>query len=133
MVFVGFAVNPRPTWPMEDGLAFKRHRARSEWIGKPCPYCGAEMKERGQRRVTFDHVHPKCRGGSGATGNKLVACNLCNADKGALTLPEWLACLEARGEVNRPRRIVAIMARLAGYDPEAPDARLIALRRFGAG
>lgn len=44
--------------------------------GHICQYCGATKK------LTIDHVIPKCRGGEDTWENLVVACSSCNTKKG---------------------------------------------------
>jgi HNH endonuclease len=46
-------------------------------IGKPCAYCGEPMAA-----PTRDHIRPRSKGGTLAPGNKAMACDCCNSDKG---------------------------------------------------
>ena len=41
-----------------------------------CQYCGST------RRLTIDHVIPRCRGGDDSWENLVVACSTCNTKKG---------------------------------------------------
>jgi 5-methylcytosine-specific restriction endonuclease McrA len=45
-----------------------------------CQYCGSKKK------LTIDHIIPKCRGGQDTWGNMVVACSSCNVKKGNLPL-----------------------------------------------
>jgi 5-methylcytosine-specific restriction endonuclease McrA len=69
-----------------------------------CYYCGKEMvpstTRRGVTRVkeaqTKDHKIPKCRGGSLAQNNTVLACAGCNEEKGQLTADEYILVLGYR-------------------------------------
>lgn len=51
------------------------------------------------RAPSREHIVPRSRGGSrGSRRNRAIVCEPCNADKGAMTLPEWCAALEAAGD-----------------------------------
>lgn len=45
-----------------------------------CQYCGSKKK------LTIDHIIPKCRGGQDTWENMVVACSSCNVKKGNLPL-----------------------------------------------
>jgi 5-methylcytosine-specific restriction endonuclease McrA len=62
-------------------------------IGKPCAYCGDPMAA-----PTRDHIRPRSKGGTLAAGNKALACDPCNTDKGSRTLGSWLYRLAKVGD-----------------------------------
>lgn len=47
-----------------------------------CQYCGST------KRLTIDHVLPKCRGGEDTWENLVVACSSCNTKKGHTLLEQ---------------------------------------------
>ena len=47
-----------------------------------CQYCGST------KRLTIDHVLPKCRGGEDTWENMVVACSSCNTKKGSRLLDQ---------------------------------------------
>ncbi len=47
-----------------------------------CQYCGST------RRLTIDHVIPRCRGGGDSWENLVVACSTCNTRKGHTLLEQ---------------------------------------------
>lgn len=47
-----------------------------------CQYCGST------KRLTIDHVLPKCRGGEDTWENMVVACSSCNTKKGSRLLEQ---------------------------------------------
>jgi 5-methylcytosine-specific restriction endonuclease McrA len=49
---------------------------RDEWT---CQYCGGEFKT---HQLTFDHVIPRCKGGTTSWENIVAACQKCNSAKG---------------------------------------------------
>lgn len=52
-----------------------------------CVYCERPLTI---KEVTFDHVHPKAKGGRHDWDNVVCACNLCNFRKGSrLPVGEW--------------------------------------------
>lgn len=68
-----------------------------------CYYCGEPLLGRGHRsnkfprgnRYTKDHVVPKAMGGGGE-GNYVAACEICNQEKGALSVDEYRAVVAMR-------------------------------------
>jgi hypothetical protein len=69
--------------------------------GEACPYCGTIMRARRNRPTkllacpTRDHVIPKHL----VKGSRVeIVCLGCNRDKSHLTLREWAAVLEVRGD-----------------------------------
>jgi 5-methylcytosine-specific restriction endonuclease McrA len=69
-----------------------------------CHYCRCEMElstagsaKQKNNTATIDHKTPICRGGKKlGSANKVLACALCNKDKGHLTEGEYLAVLAYR-------------------------------------
>lgn len=59
-----------------------------------CQYCGS-MGE-----MTFDHVHPRCRGGRTTWENVVASCGPCNLKKGSKTLRQ--AGMKLKREPVRP-------------------------------
>lgn len=53
---------------------------------KHCSYCGVSIT---YRRMTIDHVLPRCRGGSDEIDNLYPSCYDCNDLKGFETLEEF--------------------------------------------
>lgn len=51
-----------------------------------CPYC---LKEFPLSEATRDHKLPKSRGGRLDQNNIIIACKLCNNEKGSLTPEEY--------------------------------------------
>jgi 5-methylcytosine-specific restriction endonuclease McrA len=47
---------------------------------------------------TRDHIRPRSKGGTLAAGNKVLACDPCNGDKGSRSLKSWLYRLELAGD-----------------------------------
>lgn len=50
-----------------------------------CQYCGKKFKT---EDLTFDHVIPRCKGGTTTWENIVTACRECNGRKGGKTLEE---------------------------------------------
>lgn len=51
-----------------------------------CGYCG--VKSGNGHVMTWDHIHPKSKGGEDSWLNSITACTSCNSKKGNLTLAE---------------------------------------------
>lgn len=75
-----------------------------------CPYCGTTMNGRDKhpRAPTRDHVQAKSVGGSRAPENFVMVCRLCNGHKGRMTLEEFHAWLDQRGD-KRARHVAAFI------------------------
>ena len=61
-----------------------------------CGYCGTK-----KGTMTWDHIHPKSRGGQDTWTNSITACQRCNSEKGNMTLEEWAVWREANKLVPR--------------------------------
>jgi HNH endonuclease len=83
-------------------------------IGKPCAYCGYPMAA-----PTRDHIKPRSKGGTLDGGNKALACDRCNTDKGSRSLASWLYRLETAGD-PRALFVRAIVDSLAPIDRTKP-------------
>lgn len=87
--------------PVEAGPYRPRGKAKqrilADWNGL-CSCCDAKA-------ATFDHVIPRCHGGTNAASNLLPACNPCNARKGFERLENFLS--------DRPERLQKVLAHLA--------------------
>lgn len=75
--------------------------------GKPCPYCGEQLKafktragRLGRRHPTADHVFPKSKGGT----VKIIVCRECNELKRNMTPDQWLVWLTR----NKPHRVKVV-------------------------
>lgn len=72
--------------------------------GGTCCYCAKQLidldniKEDDSKRFTFDHVHPRSKGGKWKPENLVMACVGCNSSKGdaPITDPDLLAEIERR-------------------------------------
>lgn len=83
------------TQTRNDGLHLDLRLPFSEWRvvreriferdDYTCQYCG----NRGGS-LECDHVVPVSRGGNNSDGNLVTACKLCNREKGARLVSEWL-------------------------------------------
>ncbi len=83
-----------PETPGRPSVFFVPHPLAA-YDGRPCPYCGKEMRLNKPRHPTRDHVKPRSKGGKLKPGNKLIVCRPCNGDKGSKTLKEWVERLTA--------------------------------------
>jgi 5-methylcytosine-specific restriction endonuclease McrA len=86
------------------------------YVGRPCPYCGRSMAHKGTLRASWDHVHPKAKGGRLEDGNGLIVCQRCNSDKGDRTIGEWLDALRTEGD-SRARHVELTQAARNRFDP----------------
>lgn len=99
---VGMARTKMEAWFFvgRDGVCFTRapelpnpHPLRTAVVardGLVCRYCGRRVRchplrgkpqRRDPRRLTMDHVLPRCRGGQNTVENLVVACRGCNNSK----------------------------------------------------
>lgn len=69
-----------------------KHKAALHASDPHCAYCRKPLTL-GQAKV--DHVLPKSRGGSNRRENLALCCKTCNLLKGARTVEEWKAGLQA--------------------------------------
>jgi 5-methylcytosine-specific restriction endonuclease McrA len=58
---------------------------------------------------TRDHIRPRSKGGTLDVGNKALACDPCNGDKGSRSLASWLHRLEIAAD----RRAAIVRALIA--------------------
>ena len=71
------------------------------WNGRQCPYCGSIMHTDDlRRRPTRDHIDPRALGGPNASFNLVVACALCNGQKGSMTLEQFYVHLVERNDAR---------------------------------
>jgi hypothetical protein len=76
----------------------------ARWDGRPCPYCGHEMRRGTPRPPTRDHKMPRSRGILSKFDvkfnqrNILIVCRPCNGNKGNKTLEEFAKYLTAHGD-----------------------------------
>jgi len=73
-----------------------------------CQYCGATPSS--PRKLSFDHVLPRARGGATSWENIVTACLPCNTRKGCRTPEE--AGMTLRRKPFRPRSLPFFHARL---------------------
>jgi 5-methylcytosine-specific restriction endonuclease McrA len=66
-----------------------KRRTLIERDGPTCRYCRRHRDVIRGRRLTVDHVVPTGRGGTSDLSNLVLACELCNVDKGDKLVHEW--------------------------------------------
>lgn len=76
-----------------------------------CAYCDCWFTPTGKRQRTFDHIHPRSRGGTWSVRNMAFACLACNLRKGDADLDvflnsEWLMRRRYMVIEERARQIV---------------------------
>ena len=79
---------------------------RDDWT---CQYCGFKSKD--PKKLTIDHVHPKCKGGDSTWTNLVTSCSPCNREKSHLTLKECDLKLK-----NKPKIPTLYGIQLIGID-----------------
>jgi 5-methylcytosine-specific restriction endonuclease McrA len=79
LVLVRYVCLPWPDLAPTRRNIFKRDK----WT---CQYCGKKSKD--LKRLTVDHIHPKCKGGGWQWTNLTTACPACNLKKGNMTPKE---------------------------------------------
>ena len=57
--------------------------AEFDWT---CEYCRAPLA---WSQATYDHVIPRCQGGTDHVANLTICCRRCNSKKGGRTLQQW--------------------------------------------
>lgn len=98
------------------------HQTRTVYANREkvafCAYCG------NYGVMTKDHIVPLCRGGSGHSRNIAWVCSTCNANKGSLSLREWLHTLSPLSPILRhARRFCAF--RFTHFMPPEPSSLTI--------
>jgi hypothetical protein len=58
-----------------------------------CTYCNRDTDQGGG--TTWDHVVPRCKGGSNTRDNKVICCKQCNEMKAALSLHKFKTVVSA--------------------------------------
>ena len=79
---------------------------RDNWT---CQYCG--VKSKNPKKLTIDHVYPKCKGGGTQWTNLVTACPKCNSKKSNKTLKEWGVKLK-----TKPQRPSFYKLQVVGID-----------------
>ncbi len=79
---------------------------RDNWT---CQYC--DYKSKDPKKLTVDHVHPKCKGGGYQWTNLVTACPSCNRKKANLSLKESGMTLK-----NKPTTPDVYAIELVGLD-----------------
>lgn len=63
-----------------------------------CQYCGTKSTSKKKVRLETDHVIPVSKGGSNQLTNLTLACHICNRNKGALSVVEYLTTILKRSK-----------------------------------
>ena len=110
-----------------EGRQRCRPLTRQTWKHR-CAYCGITNVP-----LNVEHIHPRARGGSDRVGNLCLACEPCNATKGARPIQEFLhdtphvlervlaqatKPLPAAAAVNATRWALVVQLRLTGLPLE---------------
>ena len=78
---------------------------RDKWT---CQYCGYHSKD--PKKLTIDHVHPRCKGGGTQWTNCVTACPTCNSKKANKLLKD--CGMELLNKPLKPKRIALQMVGL---------------------
>ena len=86
-----------------------------EKYANTCQYCGGETQD---RRLEWEHMVPRSRGGSDRVKNATLACHTCNSDKGNLTPEEWFSEItgKKRKTVLDNRRLDCLQRVISGKE-----------------
>lgn len=63
-----------------------------------CQYCGGVSHD---KKMEWEHILPKSRGGSNSVANATWACRSCNDDKDNFTPDEWAAKINAKKKLSK--------------------------------
>ena len=89
--------------PYDDTSPTRRNIfKRDDWT---CQYCGYHSKD--PKKLTIDHVHPRCKGGGTQWTNCVTACPTCNGKKANKLLKEW--GMELLKKPKKPKRLALQM------------------------
>lgn len=93
--------------PYEDSAPTRRNVfKRDDWT---CQYCGYRSKD--AKKLTIDHVHPRCKGGGTQWTNLVTACPTCNGKKSNKLLKECGMKL-----ANKPKIPKRLALQMVGLD-----------------
>lgn len=91
---------------LREGVYVRKHSARFSKVNVcardkfRCQYCGTKLP---MKRLTFDHVVPRARGGRTVWDNIVMACQGCNARKDDKTPEEaGMRLINGRKHVRKP-------------------------------
>lgn len=86
----------------------KRRAAIYARDGRCCVYC-----TRGDRGLTLDHLRPRSKGGSHASGNLVTACSTCNSLRRHASVRGF--CLDVASLTGQDWRVVVARVRAARH------------------
>lgn len=120
----GLAVEYLPVSQNVPGMAPPVGGGRLVWSGRPCPYCGRPMTYSGPKMVSREHVIPQQKFHVVEKSirltvlrlNVIMACRICNQEKGGRTLVEFLEWLESRDR-KRAKRVAALIKEIMAKYP----------------
>ena len=84
---------------------------RDNWT---CQYCGYKSKD--PKKLTIDHVHPKCLGGGHQWTNLVTACPKCNSKKSNKPLKQCGMKL-----ITKPKKPTVYGLELVGIDENGKE------------
>ena len=92
----------------------------SEAQNHRCAWCGCQTTELRNLRhsATIEHVQPRSLGGADDYSNMVMACNLCNSQRGVLSVDKFLTFVQAGKPykpVNESRRQQIEFVRSHGF------------------
>ena len=73
-----------------DELELKLYNA----YGRPCPYCGKQLKVNKSNGMVCDHIVPLVAGGDSSNENLQFICRTCNTRKDVLSHDDFQALLD---------------------------------------
>jgi 5-methylcytosine-specific restriction endonuclease McrA len=83
-----------------------------------CQYCGAIFESFSKKNLTYDHVHPRSKGGSTSWTNIVTACKSCNLKKGDSLLKDSGLFLKKFPEAPSQGEIVKYKVLNTNVQPE---------------
>lgn len=87
-------------------------------FGGHCAYCGKNIDF---DDMTIDHVHPQCKGGSNEFENTYPCCQLCNNQKGSMSIGEfrdYIQNIEEQLDENKTYRLALRYKKLSIKQPK---------------
>lgn len=73
---------PRTRKQMIRDMLFEQQGGKCYWCGRTCRQPRKGVSCHDPDIATYDHVHPKCKGGDVSIGNGVMACHRCNVTRG---------------------------------------------------